>query len=307
MRDADRRTGGRVDGCGMRRVLLLLVLSVGPTVRLSAQSDPRLAEAVRLAGEGRGDSARAIVRALLTRLSPQDSVYPEALYTAGILAGDASEAQRHLQRVAIEYGWSPWADDALYRLVQLNYAQADPAAAAQTVTRLRRDYPDSPILGRAAFWGARAYFDLRDERGGCALIRQALDGAGDDIEFRNQVNFYAARCATVAIVPTDTAKPAAPAATPTTPAARAAGPDSTQRQAAPAAYSVQVLAVKNAGQVDEMLTRLRVMGYEARVVRDVDGLLKVRVGRYPSRTDAQAAAQRLRTRIGGQPFVVEEW
>jgi len=269
-----------------------MLLTALPAYRLTAQTDSRLAEALRLAGDGRGDSARAVVRGLLARLSPADSVYPEALYTAGILAGDASEAQRHLQRVAIEHSLSPWADDALYRLAQLYYAQADPGTTVQTVARLRREYPGSPVLPRAAFWGARASFDLRDQQGGCDLLRIALEGAGDDIEFKNQVGYYAGRCATMAVIPADSAPTPRPA-------------DTTQRP--PAAYSVQVLAVKNAGQVDDMLTRLRVMGYQGHVVRDTDGLLKVRVGRYPTRQEAQAAQQRLKTRLGGQPFVVEEW
>ncbi|MGH7753343.1 MAG: SPOR domain-containing protein, partial [Gemmatimonadales bacterium] len=129
----------------------------------------------------------------------------------------------------------------------------------------------------------------------------ALDGAGDDIEFKNQVSYYAGRCATTAVIPGDSAARGGVTPTPGPPRA-----DPTNR-AAPAGYSVQVLAVRNAGQVDDMLTRLRVMGYQGHVVRDTDGLLKVRVGRYPNRQEAQAAAQRLKTRLGGQPFVVEEW
>jgi len=49
-----------------------------------------------------------------------------------------------------------------------------------------------------------------------------------------------------------------------------------------------------------------VMGFDARVVRDTSGLFKVRVGRYASHDDAAQAQRRLKTRLGGQPFVVEE-
>jgi len=42
------------------------------------------------------------------------------------------------------------------------------------------------------------------------------------------------------------------------------------------------------------------------VVRDTSGFFKVRVGRYATREEAQQTQQRLRTRVGGQPFVVEE-
>ena len=78
--------------------------------------------------------------------------------------------------------------------------------------------------------------------------------------------------------------------------------------AAPAtpSFAVQVLAVKSATQVDDMLTRLKVMGFDARVVRDTSGFFKVRVGRYATREEALRTLQRLKTRVGGQPFIVEE-
>jgi len=45
---------------------------------------------------------------------------------------------------------------------------------------------------------------------------------------------------------------------------------------------------------------------DARVVRDTSGLFKVRVGPYSTREEAQRAQRRLKTRLGGQPFVVEQ-
>jgi cell division protein FtsN len=46
-------------------------------------------------------------------------------------------------------------------------------------------------------------------------------------------------------------------------------------------------------------------GFEPRVVRD-DGLFKVRVGRFRSRSEAQQAQGELRRKLGGTPFIVEE-
>lgn len=283
----------RSHGQTVGRVLAVagVLLSVGPTVRLSAQSDTVRAAALRIA-QTRPDSARAMMRRLLASLSPQDSLYPGALFTAGRVAADGASAATNLQRVVVEYGRSAWADSALVLLTQLYFAQGDPAATVQSAERLRLDYPDSPLKARADFWGARAYFDLKDDAHGCGLIREALDRAAGDVEFRNQVEFYASRCATV---------PAAGTATPT-----AAGDSQTRPTGAPAAYAVQVFAVKSAAQVDEMLTRLKVMGFDARVVRDTSGLFKVRVGRYATRDEALQAQRRLKARLGGQPFVVEE-
>ena len=252
--------------------------------------DARLQAAVTLAQSGRTDSARAVVRRLLASLTPQDSVYPEALYVqGGMLTSDPHAAATSLQRVVVEYGRSSWADDALLRLSQLYEAQNDPASAIQSVERLRRDYPDSPLLPRAAFVGARSAFDLRDETRGCSYIRDALAGAGDDIEFKNQVGFYAERCQ----------------ASSTSVAATSTSIDTQPRRAA-GRFAVQVLMGKSTPQIDDMLNRLKTLGYAAHVVRDSSGYMKVRVGPYATRDAAQRAQGQIKTRFGGQPFLVEE-
>ena len=287
-------TVGRLDGWTVGLIGMLAVLSVCPTDRLSAQTDPRLAEALRLAQSGQADSGRAIVRRLLARLPPSDSVYPEALLTAAKIAPDAQTVSMNLNRIVVDYGSSPWADDALLLLTQLYYAQHDAAQTIQAAERLNRDYPDSPFRARANFSAARAYFEQKNETRGCELIQQSLDGAGDDVEFKNQVSFYAARCSSA----TTTA---------TTPPPGGDTAAKTGGGGAPRAYAVQVLAVKSAAQVDDMLTRLKVMGFQdARVIRDSTGFFKVRVGRYASRDEAQRVQQRLKTKVGGQPFVVDE-
>lgn len=280
---------------------MLLVLAVCPSSRLASQFDPRLKAAVDLAQSGQVDSARSIVRKLLAAMSPRDSAYPQALYTQGMLAPDAPTVTSNLQRVVVEYGWSPWAANSLMRLAQLAYTQGDPASAIQSVQRLRRDYPDSPVKPRADFWGAKADFDLRNETEGCELIREALAGAGTDVEFKNQVSFYAARCGATPAPPPATT----PAATPT--AAASPPGDTSPAASRKTTYAVQVLAVKSAADVDALLTRLKVMGYEGHVVpRDSTGLIKVRVGRYATRPEALKAQTQLKARLGGQPFVVTE-
>jgi hypothetical protein len=264
------------------------LLTAYPSIRLTAQTDQRLVDALRLAQNGQVDSARAVVRRLLATLSPADSSYPQALLAGAKIAPDAPTVVTNLNRIALEYGASPWADDALLLLTQLYFAQRDPAQTIQAAERLRRDYPDSPLRYRVAFPAARAHFELKNEARGCELIQEALTGASaaGEVEFANQVSFYAARCTGATTPPPLVADSAAAGAAKT--------------------YAVQVLAVKSAVQVDDMLTRLRVMGFDARVVRDTSGYFKVRVGRYATREEAQQTQQRLRTRLGGQPFVVEE-
>src|SRR5205807_732139 len=188
-------------GGGVRAAIGVIValLTAGP-VRLSAQTDTLRAVALRVA-QTRPDSGRAMMRRLLASLSPRDSLYPGALFTAGMLAPDAGLIATNLQRVVVEYGQSVWADSALVAVAKLYFAQGDLAATTQAAERLRRDYPDSPLRPRADFTGARAYFDMKDDVHGCALIREALDGAGADVEFRNQVSFYTPRCAAIPVGP----------------------------------------------------------------------------------------------------------
>jgi hypothetical protein len=267
-----------------------------PTFPLSAQTDARLVEALRLAQSGQVDSGRAIVRRLLATLAPSDSVFPQALLAAAKMAPDAQTVSSNLNRIVVEYGAGPWADDALLLLTQLYFAQHDPAQTVQAGDRLIRDYPDSPFRPRASFYAARAYFELKNEVRGCELIQNALDGAGDDVEFKNQVSFYASRCNAPST--TTISAPVSPDTAARTPLA----PPSS----APHAFAVQVLAVKSAAQVDDMLTRLKVMGFDARVVRDSVGFFKVRVGRYATRQEAQRVQARLKQKVGGQPFVVDE-
>src|SRR2546425_1270637 len=140
---------------------------------------------------GRADSARALVRRLLATLAPQDSVYPEALYTQGMIAPDAASAATSLQRVVVEYGWSPWADDALLRLAQLHYAQGDPASAAQAAERLRRGFSHFPPQTPAGLLGAPGYFHLRGEPPPRALVPGALTRGGGGNEVWNHGRHYA--------------------------------------------------------------------------------------------------------------------
>ena len=280
-----------------RLFVVVMLLAVRPSGRLTAQTDSRLVEALRLAQSGQVDSARGIVRRLLAILPPGDSAYPQALLAAAKIAPDAPTVALYLNRIVVEYGAGPWADDALLLLTQLYFAQHDPTQTVQAAERLNRDYPDSPLRARANFSAGRAYFELKNETRGCELIQQALEGSGDDVEFKNQLTFYASRCSP----PSNTTPPPPPPPPPAPSDTAAKTPP-----AGPHAYAVQVLAVKSAAQVDEMLTRLKVMGFEARVLRDSTGFFKVRVGRYTTREEAQRGQLRLKQKVGGQPFVVDE-
>jgi hypothetical protein len=260
------------------------------TTPLRGQTDPRLVEAVRLAQEGLGDSARASVNRVLTQLTPSDSLYPQTLYTLGLVSRSVDEMRRQYTRVAVEYTYSDWADDALVRLGMLDYAGGNPQGTLRQMEKVATDYPQSPLIPTAAFWAARAAFETRRPADGCRWVATGLAAAGSDVELRNQLDFYNGRCAGgVAAESTkaDTARPPAPAT------------------ATHEGYGIQVGAVTTQAAADKLLASLKGAGLKGYAVKD-GNLLKVRAGPYPDRTAAEAAVSKVRGAVGGSPFLVKE-
>ncbi len=262
---------------------------------LAAQQDSLLLEAVRLATEGQSDSARAVVQSKLASVSPQDSGYAEILYTAGVVSDTTTVAVRYFRQVSIEYSDSPWADRALLRLAQFAYASGDLRSVLRSAGRILLDYPASEVRAQAAFWAGRTELDLNNAPAGCRLMAQAHDEAVEDVELANRAAFYLQRCANSLNAQRDSA-----AADSASAAARPSGPSGART------FAVQVAAVSNPAAADRAMRALRAEGYDARVFRDQDGLLKVRVGQFRRRRDAEALMRELRGKVPGDPFVVEE-
>ncbi len=172
-------------------------LPVFPVLPALSQTDPRLVDAIRQAQEGKGDTARTKVRRLLAATSPTDTLYPQILYTQAMVASEANEMRRQLQRVAVEYSSSSWADDALLRLVQLDYASGNLDGAARNLERIRLDYPGSALLPQASYWAARTYFDQKSPQLACGWIADGLAQSRGNIELQNQLGYLDQRCASV--------------------------------------------------------------------------------------------------------------
>ncbi|MGB7211003.1 MAG: SPOR domain-containing protein [Gemmatimonadales bacterium] len=284
----------------------VLLLFAYPTVRLSAQSDPRLLAAVAQAQQGQGDSARSAVTAILNSTSTSDPLYAEALYTLGRIAANTGDMQKAMLRVAIEFAASPWADNALLQLAQLSYANGDLPGTERNLERLRNDYPTSDVLGPASLWAARAYFAQGNTVAGCGWLQAGIPAAGNNIELANQLQFLNGRCQSVDSTAQhpDSSKPPAPAPDTTK---KPVAPTSTPAPSGPAAttYAVQVASFKTEAQASTVEGSLAQDGYPPHVVKDADGSFKVRVGNFPTKAGATALAVKLRAKYG-QVFVVEE-
>lgn len=269
-------------------MLLLLTASAGT---LAAQSDPQLVAAVRLAQEGQGDSARALAGRILAATAPTDPKYPEVVYTVALVAATTGERRLQLERLAVEFASSDWADDALLQLAQLDFAARNQTGTMQQVQRLLADYPLSPLRAVAALWGARAAFDTRNRALGCQWVDLGLEAAGSDVETRNQLDFQRERCRVLTTMESTAAAqpPPPPPAPPPAPLEKS--------------WQVQVAAFKSRPEADAMQQRLQVLEIAARVIRE-GTWFKVRAGPFADRARAQQALTRIRREFGEGPFLV---
>lgn len=272
--------------------LCLVALLLWPA-SASAQEDPRLVEAVRLARQGLADSARATTARLLGSTASSEALYPEILLTIAIVAANEQDRRLYLRRVAIEHSTSPWADNALLELAQLEYATGNVEGTLRLVDQLLSDFPASDVTAEAAFWGARAAFDRNDGARACAWLASGVVAAGTDVELRNRLEFLNLRCQGQAQAGGD----------PVTPAPAPPPPPTTRPAAGPAWY-VQVAALSDQVAIDRTVESLRQMGYEPVVLAGPGALQRVAAGRFSTRALAQAEVARVRGRFGGQPFVI---
>jgi len=299
-----------------RLALCLSALLLAVTVTAGAQTDARLVAAVRSAQEGQGDSARSAVDRLLAATPPTDSLYPQILYTQAMVANTAADMRRHLQRVVVEHPTSTWADDALLRLVQMDYATRSFENAARNLERLRLDYPVTPLFAQAAYWGGRTYLELKDTSRACRWLADGMSQGGVDLELQRQMGFMYQRCGSAAGAARTDSVPKPTGAGPDSTAGKPAAADSAAARVAdslptrPAApprprFRVQIAAVATPGAADDAANKAETLGFASVIVRE-RGLYKVRAGEFATRQEAQAAISKLKAGIGGSPFVVAE-
>jgi cell division protein FtsN len=286
--------------------------SARDTTTVADSSDSIFVRAQRMAAEGQGDAARALVQHEID-ISPAGSPhYVDALYWRAVVAATAADAERDLRRIIIEYPLSPRNEDALLRLAQLEMTRGDNDQALANLQRLVIDHPTSPSRARASFWMARVYFDKNQTPAACrSLADAARNTSAAQVEQRNQIDFWMQRCrgvdtSAVASTTPDSAVPAqAPTASASTSAPETAPPPppapatttSTRAGAATSSgkYTVQLGAYPTRASAESHRKSLAARGIDARVV-GTSAPYRVRVGRYTTRSAADAAAQRLKAK-----------
>lgn len=302
-------------GCWVPRAAVAIVLFTATAPqRLSAQSDPRLIAAVRLAQEGQGDSARIQVKRILDATPAANPLYAEALFAAGMVAATTVERERQFQRLVVEFNGSAWSDDALLQLMQLNFARGDLPAVVRTAERLASDYPQSEVIPDAALWAARAYFRQDSTAAGCRWLANGLARADTlNVELRNGLTFLNGRCG----APADTTQGRSGAAA-QNPAPAVAAPAPARdtivipkpargNECADNCWTIQVASSRTQALANDLVSRLARDGFrDARVERD-GAAFKVRVGYVSTRPEIDSLLARVRAKypqafvVGGHP------
>ena len=124
----------------MKGAFLVLSLVALAPCRLGAQQQSQLTAALRLAQDGRIDSARATLKRMEQSTVPTDTLFPGILYSSALISPTAEEVRQKLQRVIVEFPFSRWAEPSMIALAQLDYANGDPAGAGRTLDKFRTDH-----------------------------------------------------------------------------------------------------------------------------------------------------------------------
>jgi len=299
------------------------------TLAQPATTDTIFVRAQRMAAEGQGDAARALVQHEIDMAPAGSPRYVDALYWRAVVAATAADAERDLRRIIIEFPLSPRNEDALLRLAQLEMTRGDNDQALAHLQRLVIDHPASPSRARASFWMARVYFDKNQAPAACrSLADAARNTAPAQVEQRNQIDFWMQRChgmdtAAVASTTPDSA-PTAVAVTTPSPAPQTAPPTappppppapspasattrktttttvkSTTTVSRPSAsggrYTVQVGAYPTRAAAETLRKSLVARGYAARIYGAAKPF-RVRVGFYDTHAQADAAAQQMKAK-----------
>jgi len=223
----------------MRGALLVLLLAAVLPCTLAGQQQSQLTAALRLAQDGRIDSARATLKRMEQSTVPTDSLFPGILYSSALISQTAEEVRQKLQRVVVEYPFSRWAEPSMIALAQLDYANGDPAGTGRTLEKFRTDHATSSLYPVAALWGARAAFDINDTGAACQWVGDGLTRANIDASTRAELVALSRRCPANAATPAGSPPTVAVAPPPQGPSAQAqapmTAPDSVVRPAAGAA------------------------------------------------------------------------
>ncbi|MEO7962497.1 MAG: SPOR domain-containing protein [Gemmatimonadaceae bacterium] len=183
-----------LDRTSVATLALVLLIGVAPNVQ-GQNSDARVARVKRLVNAGERAAAKQLADSMVVTYPEGSNEYADALYARAISSASAVDAERDYLRISIEYTLSPRAQDALLMVAQLRMARGDRAGARRNYERLARDYPTGEQTARASYWAGRLALDDGDGVRACPALQRAQQLVSeDDVELKNQIDYYVQRC-----------------------------------------------------------------------------------------------------------------
>jgi cell division septation protein DedD len=281
----------------MSSVVIAPCVTIVALAGAKAQAPSQATESVfmraqRMVTAGQDSAGRAVVDSVLRATADGTPRYAEALFWRATFSKTAAAAERDYRRIAVEYPLSPRAQEALFRLAQLETTRGDRASARAHLARIQREHPTGSMSTRANVMLALLSFGDGDNVTGCTAVSAARENLTPaDVELRNQLDYYQPRCANLAA--TGAAGDTAGAAT------RNAGTPTQPRQE----YSIQVAAYDTREAAEALAKRLSTRGYNVRVI-GTNKPFRVRVGRYPTR-DRAAEVVRQMAQVNVKGVIIE--
>jgi cell division septation protein DedD len=285
----------------IRPFILLALFSVAVRAQSTdsvsrTSADSAIERARKLGVDGREAEGRRLIDSLLKVTTVEHPVYAEALYARASLATTAVDAERDYRRLLIEAPLSARAEDALLQLAQLLQARGDRRGASDHLQRFMLTYANSPARPRVALSLVRLLFDQgpQQQARACEALRMGREAIPpESLELRNQLEFYAPRCAVSVAVADSATLPVSTDSLAISPPPPASVPVPVSPQTLTSFYSVQVAAYNSREPAASLATVLLERGLEARV----DGItapFRVRIGKYATRAEAVKAAATLK-------------
>lgn len=317
-------------------VVGLLVLALTPSrgatqvagiAALGSPLDSALARARRLVNEGAGAVGRSVVDSVLAAVTPGSPDEARVLLWRAMLAESWDAAEQDYLRLMLEFDGSALAGEAMLRLAQGELARGDRPAALRYLERIVRETPTAPVRAEATVWHGRLLLEQGEAATACPLLREGrarVPRDADDLLTRYEVLLIS--CANLEATATTTTAAASASATATatdrTPTASTepttatpARPATPPRDTTPASpsvaraaeWTVQLGAYATRDQAAAVVRRLgtSIAGMRVDEVTGGPYPFKVRFGRFPSRSEAEAAGATHTRRTGATTFVTE--
>jgi len=95
------------------------------------------------------------VKVVLPRLEKKYPNHPAVLYAKALLTKDGRKASALYEMLIRKYPTSPFADDALFKVAQYQFAQGLYLTARKTFESLTMRYPSSPLGSQAQYFAAQ--------------------------------------------------------------------------------------------------------------------------------------------------------